>query len=88
MQRKDGLGYIGKLRLFQRDAKLYIAIFSLGSFSFGISGVIFNLYLTDAGFSEDFIGFFLSISMFATAGIAFVAGLLTDRASRKKIILA
>ncbi|MCJ7817604.1 MAG: MFS transporter [Candidatus Thorarchaeota archaeon] len=88
MQRKDDLGYIGKLRLFKRYAKLYIAIWSLGSFSFGISGVIFNLYLTDAGFSEDFIGFFLSISMFATAGIAFVAGLLTDKASRKKIILA
>ena len=88
MQGREKLGYIGKLRLFKRDAKLYITILSLGSFSFGISGVIFNLYLTDAGFSEDFIGFFLSISMFATAGIAFVAGLLTDKASRKKIILA
>jgi MFS family permease len=87
LQSEENLGYIGKLRLFKRDAKLYIAIWSLGSFSFGISGVIFNLYLTDAGFSEDFIGFFLSISMFATAGIAFIAGLLTDKASRKKIIL-
>jgi MFS family permease len=49
--------------------------------------VIFNLYLRDAGFPEDFIGFFLSVSMFATAAIAFVAGLFTDRSSRKKIIL-
>ena len=87
MQFEGDIGYIGKLRLFKRDAKLYIAILSLGSFSFGISGVIFNLYLKDAGFSEDFIGFFLSISMFATAGIAFIAGLFTDKASRKKIIL-
>ena len=87
MQVEDDLGYIGKLRLFNKDAKLYIAIWSLGSFSFGISGVIFNLYLQEAGFSEDFIGFFLSVSMFATAGVAFVAGLLADKASRKKIIL-
>ena len=87
MQVEDDLGYIGKLRLFNKDAKLYIAIWSLGSFSFGISGVIFNLYLQDAGFSEDFIGFFLSVSMFATAAVAFVAGLLSDKASRKKIIL-
>ncbi|MGY5870852.1 MAG: MFS transporter [Candidatus Thorarchaeota archaeon] len=88
MQVEGDLGYIGKLRLFKKDAKLYIAIWSLGSFSFGISGVIFNLYLQEAGFSEDFIGFFLSVSMFATAAVAFVAGLLTDKASRKKIILA
>ena len=88
MPAEEGLGYVGKLRLFKKDAKLYIAIWSLGSFSFGISGVIFNLYLKDAGFSEDFIGFFLSVSMFATAAVAFVAGLLTDKASRKKIILA
>ncbi|MFW9843893.1 MAG: MFS transporter, partial [Candidatus Thorarchaeota archaeon] len=88
MQVEDDLGYFGKVRLFKKDAKLYIAIWSLGSFSFGISGVIFNLYLKEAGFSEDFIGFFLSVSMFATAAVAFVAGLLSDKASRKKIILA
>ena len=88
MQIEDDLGYIGKVRLFKKDAKLYIAIWCLGSFSFGISGVVFNLYLQEAGFAEDFIGFFLSVSMFATAAVAFVAGLLTDKASRKKIILA
>ncbi|MFW9809934.1 MAG: MFS transporter [Candidatus Thorarchaeota archaeon] len=81
------LSYLEKLQLFGRDAKLYITIAFLGAFSWGISGVIFNLYLRDAGFTEDFIGFFLSASMFATAGIAFIAGLLSDRSSRKKIIL-
>jgi MFS family permease len=87
MTEGEKLGYIGKLQLFGRDAKLYIYVAFLSAFSWGISGVIFNLYLKDAGFPEDFIGFFLSVSMFATAGIAFIAGLLTDRASRKKIIL-
>ncbi len=87
MALEDDLGYIGKLRLFKRDAKLYIVIWFLGSFSFGISGVIFNLYLKDAGLSEDFIGFFLSVSMFAGAAIAFIAGVLSDKASRKRIIL-
>ena len=87
MAEEEKLSYIGKLQLFGRDAKLYISIAFLGAFSWGISGVIFNLYLRDAGFPEDFIGFFLSVSMFATAAIAFVAGLFTDRSSRKKIIL-
>lgn len=87
MTEDEKLSYIGKLHLFGRDAKLYIIIAFLGAFSWGISGVIFNLYLRDAGFPEDFIGFFLSVSMFATAGIAFLAGMFTDRSSRKKIIL-
>ncbi|MFW9805451.1 MAG: MFS transporter [Candidatus Thorarchaeota archaeon] len=87
MTEEEKLTYIGKLQLFGRDAKLYIIIAFLGAFSWGISGVIFNLYLRDAGFPEDFIGFFLSVSMFATALIAFAAGLFTDRSSRKRIIL-
>ncbi len=84
---EERLGYLGKIRLFKRDARLYIAASSIGSLSYGISSVIFNLYLQDAGLPEDFIGFFLSISMFATAAIAFVAGSVSDRMSRKKTIL-
>jgi MFS family permease len=88
MIEEEKLSYFGKLHLFRRDAKLYIATAFLSACSWGISGVIFNLYLKDAGFPEDFIGFFLSMSMFATAGIAILAGMLTDIGSRKKIILS
>jgi len=84
---EEKLSYINKLRLFGRDARLYIGTAFMGAFAWGISGVIFNLYLRDAGFPEDFIGFFLSVSMFATAAIAFIAGLMSDRSSRKRIIL-
>ncbi|MFW9794764.1 MAG: MFS transporter, partial [Candidatus Thorarchaeota archaeon] len=87
MTEEEKLSYINKLRLFGRDARLYIGTAFMGAFAWGISGVIFNLYLRDAGFPEDFIGFFLSMSMFATAGIAFIAGLMSDRSSRKRIIL-
>jgi MFS family permease len=74
--------------LFKRDAQLYILIMSIGAFANGINSVVFNFYLEGDGIhSADFIGFFLSISMFATAGISFIAGLLTDRQSRKRIIL-
>lgn len=81
------LGYLERVRLFQRDARLYIMSNAFSSFAFGISNVIFNLYMVEAGFSEDFLGFFLSISMFATAGIAILAGMFTDRTSRKKIVI-
>ncbi len=82
------LGYLDRLRLFKRDARLYIAVSATSSLSFGISNVIFNLYMVEAGFGEDFLGFFLSISMFATALVAIPAGLFTDRASRKKIVVS
>jgi MFS family permease len=82
------IGYVSRLRLFKRDAQLYILIMSIGAFANGINSVVFNFYLEGDGIhSADFIGFFLSISMFATAGISFIAGLLTDRQSRKRIIL-
>ncbi len=80
------LGYVDKVRLFGKDARLFIISNATASFAFGISNVIFNLYMVEAGFSEDFLGFFLSISMFATAGIAILAGMLVDRRARKPII--
>ncbi len=78
---------MNRVRLFRKDARLFIASNASSSFAFGISNVIFNLYMVDAGFGEDFLGFFLSISMFATAAIAIIAGMYTDRKSRKMIVL-
>jgi len=57
------------------------------AFGFGINDVLFNLYLLEAGFGEDFLGFFLSISMFLAGGLAILAGMVADRYSRKKILL-
>jgi MFS family permease len=83
------LGYIGKLRLFKTDARLWIASNALNAFAFGVSNVVFNLYMvTIPGFEEDFLGLFLSVSMFATATIAIIAGMVTDRRSRKRIVLS
>ncbi|NWF96325.1 MAG: MFS transporter [Candidatus Thorarchaeota archaeon] len=92
MKSQSKLGYADKIRLFRRDARLYIASGVFSAFSGGISGVIFNLYmlvaLSEGGIEKEFLGFFLSLSMFATALVAVPAGLLTDRTSRKRVILA
>ncbi|MHA2207951.1 MAG: MFS transporter [Candidatus Thorarchaeota archaeon] len=83
------LGYVGKLRLFKKDARLWIVSNALGAFAFGVSNVVFNLYMVAIpGFGEDFLGLFLSVSMFATAAIAIIAGMVTDRSSRKRIVLS
>jgi MFS family permease len=83
------LGYLDKIRLFRRDARLFIILGAFNAYAFGISGVIFNLYMEARGFSEDFLGFFLSVSMFATAALAIFAGIIVDRISRwKTVVLA
>ncbi|MHA1929976.1 MAG: MFS transporter [Candidatus Thorarchaeota archaeon] len=81
------ISYRDRIRLFRKDARLYIVSNATGSFAYGISSVILNLYLVESGFGEDFLGLFLSISMFATAFIAIGAGMVSDRRSRKPIIL-
>ena len=86
MVEEKKLGYVEKIRLFGRDARLFIVSASLSAFAFGISNVIFNLYMVQH-FTTDFLGLFLSISMFATATIAIAAGMITDRRSRKSIII-
>ena len=81
------LRYVDKIRLISRDARLTIVSWMFSAFAFGISDVIFNLYLIEAGFAEDFLGFFLSISMFIAGGLAIFAGMVADRYSRKRILL-
>ncbi len=88
MENDQSLGYIGKIRLFKKDAKLFILINSMNSLGMGISNVVFNLYMLEIpGFQEDFIGVFMSFSMFATAGIALFAGVMINRFCKKKVIL-
>ncbi|MHA1576442.1 MAG: MFS transporter [Candidatus Thorarchaeota archaeon] len=84
---ENKIGYRSRIGLFKKDARLFIASNAAGAFSWGISGVILNLYLVESGFGEDFLGLFLSISMFGTAFIAVLAGMFSDRRSRKPIIL-
>ncbi|MHA2142735.1 MAG: MFS transporter [Candidatus Thorarchaeota archaeon] len=82
------LQYLDKLRLIGRDARLTIVTWAFWAFGYGINDVLFNLYLLEAGFGEDFLGMFLSISIFLSGGLAILAGMLADRHSRKKILLA
>ncbi|MFW9847406.1 MAG: MFS transporter, partial [Candidatus Thorarchaeota archaeon] len=83
----ERLGYFQKISLINRDARLTV-VSNMGlAFTWGINDVVFNLYLLEAGFTADFIGFFLSVSMFLTAAFAILAGMMTDRRSRKKTLL-
>ncbi|UCE09378.1 MAG: MFS transporter [Candidatus Thorarchaeota archaeon] len=88
MQTEAKLSYVGKLRLFKKDARFYIASGGTRAFAWGMSNVVFNLYLLRIpGVEEDFLGFFLSMSMFAMAAMGVLAGMASDRWCRKNMLL-
>ena len=75
--------------MLNRNAKLYLGATVLQGLSFGIWGVIFNLYLNlpEVGFQLDFIGNMFSVGAIATGLVALPAGLLCERIGPKKALL-
>jgi MFS family permease len=81
------LSYADKLRLMSPDAKKTIIGWMLAAFAFSIHETLFNLYLLELGFSEDFVGFFLSIQVFVTGAFAIFAGIMVVRLSKKWVMV-
>jgi MFS family permease len=76
-------GYLQKIRLFSRNARLYVVHIVGMDVIFGTWQVIFNLYLLAVGFDVAFIGLRILVSSAATALISIPAGLISDRIGRK-----
>ncbi len=75
--------YIGKIRSFSRNAKLYVThVFGM-DFIYGTWQVLFNLYLLAIGFDAAFVGLRLIIGGVAGALTALPAGMISDRIGRK-----
>jgi len=79
--------YIRMIRMFSRNARLFLVSTILSGLSFGIWGAIFNLYLRELGYKEDFAGFMFSLNALATGFIALPAGLLCEGIGRKRSLL-
>lgn len=85
----EGRQYIQRLSMLSRNARLYLVATTLMGLSFGIWGVIFNLYLNlnEVGFEPDFIGNMFAVSAIATGLVALPAGLLCERLGPKRALL-
>jgi len=79
--------YIHMIRMFSPNARLFLTSTILSGLSFGIWGAIFNLYLGELGYKEDFAGFMFSLSALATGFVALPAGLLCEGIGRKRSLL-
>ena len=79
--------YVGKLRLFRRNARLYILNTILGGVAFGIFRLLFNFYILSLGYDEAMLGQLLTVSSLVALIGALPAGYLSDRLGRKPSLL-
>jgi MFS family permease len=76
-------GYIAKLRLFSRNARLFMVHVVGMDVIFGTWMVLFNLYLLAVGFDIAFVGLRILLASIAQAIFSIPAGLISDRVGRK-----
>lgn len=81
--------YLQRIRLLNRNAKLYLVATVFQGLGSGIWQVLFYLYLNlhDVGFHMNFIGNMFTVGAIATGLVALPAGLLCERIGPKKAIL-
>ena len=76
-------GYIAKMRLFSRNARLFMVHVVGMDVIYGTWSVLFNLYLLAVGFDIAFIGLRILVSSISSAVASIPAGLISDRIGRK-----
>ena len=79
--------YLDQLRRFSSNARLFLLFILLSFLGDGLFLVLYNLYLLQLGFREDFIGTFVALSALGAGLWALPAGVLTDRFGRKGVLL-
>ncbi|BAI62720.1 MFS transporter [Methanocella paludicola SANAE] len=73
--------------ILQRNVRLFIIRSFILSVYTGIYDVIFNLYILDLGFHEDFLGTMLAVSLLTSSIASVPAGILCDRFNKRKMML-
>lgn len=84
--------YIGKLRRFQSNARLYLLSITLSGIAFGIFRLLFNFFVlsfrpADPRYDENLLGRLVMTSSLAALAGALPAGYLADRLGRKRSLL-
>ena len=79
--------YLQRVGMLSRNARLYLLATALQGLSSGIWVVIFNLYLKQVGFQDNFIGNVFTAGAIATGLVALPAGLLCERSGPKRALL-
>lgn len=79
--------YRDAARGFSRPARAFLGATFLSFAGMGVNQVLFNLYLTEAGFHEAFVGRVLTVTGIGVVLAALPAGLLADRWGRRRTLV-
>jgi len=79
--------YRRRISSFSRNARLYLLNTALGSLSWSISNLFFNLYILSLGLDKTFLGLLTSIPSFVALVISLPAGVLADRIGHKRALV-
>src|SRR5689334_3355024 len=71
--------YLQRVRSFSPDVKLILVYCLMAGIGYGVIELIFNFYLLELGYKEDFIGQWRAISTLAVAGSSFFLGQAINR---------
>ncbi len=79
--------YAGKIRLFGRNARLYLLNIIILGLSFGVYRLLFNFYVLSLGYDETLLGQLLTTTSLTALLSALPAGYASDRLGRKPALL-
>lgn len=79
--------YAGRLRLFQRNARLYLLNTIIVGLSLGVFHLLFNFYVLSLGHDEALLGQLLTTSSLVALVGALSVGYFSDRLGRKPYLL-
>jgi MFS family permease len=83
----DRSGYLGRLRSFGRNARLYLLYSLLSGFGLGILRLFFNLYVLSLGHDTKFLGVLVAMPPMMIAITAVPMGLLGQRIGFRRALL-
>ena len=79
--------YLAHVRLFSRNARLFLMGSFFMGFGYSVFWLLMNLYLKQLGLKEGAIGTILAASSFGTVLVAIPAAILVDHARIKRILM-
>lgn len=85
---REGLRQYGrKLRLFRRNARLYLVNTIMGGMAFGVFILLLNFYVLSLGYDVALAGRLQAVTSSVALAAALPAGYVVDRLGRKKSLL-
>ncbi len=79
--------YLRRFRGFSREAKLFLLSVTLGSVGMSVGWLMLNFYLQSLGLSQSLIGAINAAGSLTAAVLGIPVGILSDRVSRKAVLL-